>query len=129
MASDFEPEGEDVPGIPVEWLGPTGKVFVHPDGKTVSTEMVTTVNLDDKFFNIPLLVPGQRGINDLMSGKKPTKEQMDRAIKWSFEAGRLQDGFVSVESAVNAEKARHKVLDEKLMPLINDYLKTRKSRN
>lgn len=84
----------------------------RPDG-SVSTEISITVT-DPRLnqgrpTNIPSLVQGQTGVNDLLAGKRITPEQQNIAIQRAID--RTRDGlslpsFGTIEEAVAAAKAR-----------------------
>lgn len=64
--------GKDL-GLPEDALGPTKKVFIH------NGQYSTHLNARDDKKIFPLLVPNQVGLDALLYGAHPTKEQYDRA--------------------------------------------------
>ena len=71
-------------GIPADALGPTGDVFLDPRAGLYSTEInvgVSDPRLGAGTVNLPLLVRGQHGIPGLMRGRRPKREQVERAIE------------------------------------------------
>ena len=82
--------------------------FLNPDN-THSTERSITVTVDGRIINIPTLVKGQIDPRGLASGKEPTKQQIDIAVKRAMEreaAGSSLPNFNSIEEAVAAAGAR-----------------------
>lgn len=61
-------------GEPDELLGPTKKVFMRPNGG-----YSTHLNARDDKRIFPMLVPNQVEVDALLYGRKPTKEQYERA--------------------------------------------------
>lgn len=124
-----EPAGLVIPDIPPELLGPTGRVFIHPNGRDYSTELGAVVQVPGqagKFAATPLLVPGQTGIADLLAGKRATPDQLGRAT--AYLGQRLQGGesvpiFNSPQEAVQAEQARHREREQQLAPYVRPHLK------
>lgn len=58
--------------------------------------------------NIPLLVPGQVNTDSLLSGNKPTREQVGIAIRHAknrISSGESIKSYKSVSEAVNAAKS------------------------
>lgn len=87
-------------------------VLKRPDGG-VSTELSVTITDDrlnaGKATNVPLLVKGQKGVEDLLAGKEPTDAQVQFAIKRAQErvkAGGTLPGYASIADAEAAAKAR-----------------------
>lgn len=84
----------------------------RPDGD-VSTEISITVT-DPRInggapTNIPTLVKGQVAVNSLLSGKAPTHQQYDMAVKRAAErlkAGATLPSFGSIDEAVKAAEER-----------------------
>lgn len=78
-----ENAGVNIPGMPTELLGPTGRVFLHEDGKTYSTHLNTIVDVGEGRSGIvPLLVPNQEKVGALIRGEKPTAAQKARVMEW-----------------------------------------------
>lgn len=127
-AAPQEPEGTVIPGIPEEMLGPTGRVFIHPNGRDYSTELGAVVGVPGqpgRFAATPLLVPGQTGIADLLAGRRATPDQLSRAVQYlqgRLERGETVSTFDSPEAAVQAEKARHDIRERQLEPLVRPHL-------
>ena len=114
-------------GIPPDLLGPTGNVFIHDDGSTFSTELGVVVDHPSGkgFTYTPLLVPGQKDVDALLSGEKPTKQQIGIAREWASKAhasGANLPAFPSPEKAVAAEKTRHEGLQTKLLGYLQPFL-------
>ncbi len=63
----------------------------RPDGG-ISTELSTDVEIDGKKYLIPTLVPtlSRNEVNHLISGAPPTKEILDKAVRFSFD--RMRQG-------------------------------------
>ena len=84
-------------------------------GGGFSTEISVTVQLDDgDWVNIPSLVIGQTGIDDLLAGKKITYNQTDIAVKRALKrekAGGNLPRYSTLESALTEAKGR-KVKDK-----------------
>ena len=117
-----EPAGITIPGLPKDLMGPTGRVFVHPGGDQVSTELTSTFEIGGKYYNVPLLVPEQVGIADLLAGKPPTQEQRDRAIRYMQQQPGFA-GYSSEDEALAVIRARHQRIEQELAPLISQYLR------
>jgi hypothetical protein len=110
-------------GIPPDLLGPTGNVFFHPDGSAFSTELGVVVDHPSGkgFTYTPLLVPGQVGVPALLSGEKPTPQQIDIARK-HLQTRRDAPSFATPDEATKAEKQRHDVLQAKLLSYLGPFL-------
>jgi hypothetical protein len=61
-------------GLPQALTGPTGKVFLKPNG-----EASTHLNARDDERIFPMLVPNQIEVDALLYGRPPTREQYERA--------------------------------------------------
>ncbi len=93
-------------------LGGELGTLTRPDGG-VSTELSVTVT-DSRLntgnpTNVPLLVAGQTGVDDLLSGNQPTREQIGIAINRAAERvtqGGQLPSFPSTDEAVRAARAR-----------------------
>jgi hypothetical protein len=83
-------------------------------GGGFSSELNITVQGDDgRWYNTPMLVPGQVNVDDLLSGKKATKEQYQIAedfLKKRRAAGKVSS-FSSLDAALHAEKIHHEMLE------------------
>lgn len=84
-------------------------IFANPDG-SFSTERSSTIQLDGKWVNVPLLVEGQDedAIRRILSGE-PSDEDYKRAIeraKKRRDAGQALPTYSTVEEAVSAAKDR-----------------------
>lgn len=84
-------------------------VFANPDG-TFSTERSSTIEMDGKFFNIPMLVKGQskEAVGRILSGN-PSKKDVDVAAKRARERakkGQELPSFNSLQEAIAAAEAR-----------------------
>jgi hypothetical protein len=94
------PRGEPVGG----YLGPQQR----PDGK-VSTELLIGISDErlngGKETNIPLLVPGQTGVDRLLAGEKPNDNQVGHAIEFAAEQARQGVSFPSFDSPEAATDA------------------------
>lgn len=101
--------------LPPELRGPTGLEFKTPSGRT-ATELVSTYGPEDDggFHNVPLLVPGQEGVKQLLKGKEPTPEQIRRAFGWYRRSG--GKGHKSLEAALSAVHDRHAKLEDAVAP-------------
>jgi hypothetical protein len=125
-------EGTDIPEIPKRLLGPTGKVFIHPDKKNYSTELNIVTELPSapgKSAIIPLLVPGQKDVKKLLAGEKATDEQYKIAVEYAesrVKKGEVLPLFDKVEHALEGEKSRHDFIASRLEPLMAKYLTGRK---
>jgi hypothetical protein len=126
-------QGVEIPGFPPELLGPTGRVFLHKKGRGYSTHLnfVTSdvPGLEGKHAIVPLLVPGQKNVNELLeggkSGAKP--EHFKRAIKWASEyvkAGGQLPAYDSPEDALSAEKQWHDQAEQAGLPYVQPYMTT-----
>lgn len=86
-------------------------VIVHPDGKTISTEVSTTIQLDpNTWVNIPLLVKGQSmdAVTRILQGK-PKPEDYDVAVNRFVErtkSGLGYTGFPTLQEAIAAAEGR-----------------------
>lgn len=85
-------------------LGPLGKRVGN------SSEISITIN-DDRLngglaTNVPLLVPGQIGIDALALGAKPSPEQVEIATRYQLSQKNKPKPYTSVGSAVSAARQR-----------------------
>ncbi len=95
---------------PASLRGPTGRIFRTADGN-FATEMIVTLNVDDRFVNTPLLVPDQVGVRQLLAGGKPSGEQLRRSAAFA-EQNHLPT-FGTLDEALSAERTRHADLDKR----------------
>ena len=87
-------------------------------GGGFSTEIMVGIQ-DPRLYmgrqtNIPLLQRGQVGVQGLLAGQRPTREQYEMAIRRAAEriaAGEAFPNFSTQEEADEAERGRHKLLD------------------
>ena len=107
---------------PPSALGGELGVLDRPDGSR-STEISVTIEDDrlngGKPTNIPLLVRGQKRVEDLLAGKKPTREQVRHAI--SRAANRVAGGaalpsYGTIEEATQAASARSDIKGRGALP-------------
>jgi len=84
-------------------------VFTNPDG-SFSTERSSTVEIDGRIVNIPLLVKGQSSAAiDRILADNPSQEDIDLAIKRALERekeGLALPSFSNLEEAVKAARKR-----------------------
>lgn len=117
-----EPEGIVILGLPRKLLGPTERVFVGPTGP--QTELMATYEVGDYWCNVPLLVPGQVGVANLLAGYPPIQTQVDYAIRW-VKAQPSWPRYSTIEEARVALAERNARIAVELMPTIEAHLRTR----
>lgn len=98
---------------------PTGLSFDHAGGGT-STELGSIQEFGSKFGLAPLLVPGQVGIEELLSGQ-PIPEELRRkqaAIAAAYARSRMSEVplFDTVPAAEEYEQRRHEGLNRDYRP-------------
>lgn len=97
-------------GMPPQLLGPTGMIFVHPNG--YSTHLNTIVSdvpgREGKQSIIPLLVPNQVNIDTLLAGRDPSPTQIRIAEKYvGANPTHIIGTFDTVPEAAAYEKEWH----------------------
>jgi hypothetical protein len=125
-ATPTEPTGTQVyvPPHLQSLMGPTGRVFQHPGSDRLSTEMTWTFQVGDKYYNVPLLVPGQIGVSALMQGTPPTPEQIRIAIDYMQSQPNVT-GYTTENDALTAIRARHQRIEQELQPYLLQQLRGR----
>lgn len=91
----------------------TGELGIksRPDGGGSSEISITVTDPrlnGGRPTNIPLLVQGQTGVNDLLAGKQWTPEQEDIAVRRAMQRsyGRAVPSYGTIPEAVDAARAR-----------------------
>lgn len=93
-------------------MGPTGRVFLRPDGAR-STHLNTVTDIPSGGFSYyPLLVPGQSDISALLSGARPSRDQISVALTDAMKRGGRQS-FQSVDDALAAEREWHQTMENR----------------
>lgn len=93
--------------LPPDLRGPTGLEFPTPRG--MATELVNTVQADGGYWNLPMLVPGQTGIDALLAGQRPSPQQIGIALQWARRNGVTP--HPTLDAALSAERQRHQRLN------------------
>jgi hypothetical protein len=89
--------------------GATG--YDYPHGGSVSNQLMLTVGDDEQGYrNVPLIVPGQENVEELIAQKKLTPAQVKKSVDWADTAG--VGSFRTLAEALDYERAYHKQLEE-----------------
>jgi hypothetical protein len=67
------------------------------------------------WVNVPLLVPGQTDVEKLLTGARPTREQMQQALRYMLTHTSIPR-YETEDEALAAEQARHDRLERWLDP-------------
>lgn len=98
---------------------PTGMSFDHAEGGT-SSELGSIEKINGKYALVPLLVPGQVGLEALLSGKpidpKLRQEMGRRAVEYAKTRLNEVPMFDTLDEALTYESTRHEGLNKDYAP-------------
>ncbi len=108
--------------VPDETLGPTGSLFLHPQGYSTHLNIVTEhPTMPGRFTMIPMLTPNQTDIGSLLRGLPASQQQFRNAHEYARQhalQGNMLPTFNSIPEALQYEQQWHEHLQSQLAPLM-----------